>query len=933
MPTSPLAARSAGALLAVALMVTAAGCDNGRRPQIERQSSSTSLVVSQTWVNTTQGTGTDPGHRIAALQHAIDDLRKETGTGWIGRQDDATGYLAELRGGSRAGSPRQLMDDYGDALFGIGSRALRFAQPDAETVPGMVSVRARQVVGAVPVLDGSLAFTSRAAAASGVEKVTEVRGRVFPGLSVATDPRLSRDEAVAIAEEASSGRHEGPPSLVVVPTGTGTLAWEVTVLAGSGAGFQAGNYYVDAVTGDVVGVRPISAELASPTHARSEPDPGSVEVTGADPVGNELTGHGLQTDAGVELTDTTTESWDPTTRTGGVSTYDASGIANESQLPGVLVTSADTRIRDADAIAAHVYSKDVLDYYSGLGRDSWDDRGSQAVSSVHFGPSDYCNAFFSDGLDPPQMVYANPCTRPDSLTASYVDVDVTGHEMTHGVTASSAGLIYSGQSGALNESFSDYFGNVIGDLVTGTDTVALGEEVCNGITVETRFCHENPDGTRSVRYLLNGNDFDQYLRVLNPGLRLHNLGLATQDQGGVHYNSAIWNNALWSIRTQLALIDGAPGYESELARAFDRAVYGALTTRLGPTSGFVDARAAVEQVIIDSGLDPVVLRVAQEVFDANKICVGCPTVGQLAGDTVTATPQAQLHPSVSGDLVAWLDMSAGEYVGAPASLRLGGTGPSLGAGDTWDVALAGEALVVLNGPDEVVRYDSAGSSVLARGRGDLVNRGLAGSDSGAAWAPTGSSLSFVDAAGAVSTTDITGLNRDPVISVGTGGGSVAAGTKGGKVLLWKPGGAVTEVGTMSGAVASVAPYGDNLLAISCIQEEPGRSVPTCDAKLFTADGRSYEVSDSATVLGAAMSEEYAVWPEEVGKASAGVAPGGTIYPDTDLYLLSLKTGRIYDLLEEPGQQGFPSLSGNRLVWQDATFGGDDILTAELPPGL
>jgi hypothetical protein len=138
---------------------------------------------------------------------------------------------------------------------------------------------------------------------------------------------------------------------------------------------------------------------------------------------------------------------------------------------------------------------------------------------------------------------------------------------------------------------------------------------------------------------------------------------------------------------------------------------------------------------------------------------------------------------------------------------------------------------------------------------------------------------------------------------------------------------------MSGAVVSVAPYGDNLLAVSCVQEKPGKTVPTCEAKLFVADGRSFKVSDSATVLGAAMSEEYAVWPEEIGKVSAGVAPGGTNYPETDLYLLSLRTGQIYDLLPEQGQQGFPAISGRRLVWQDSTFGGDDILTAELPAGL
>ena len=36
-----------------------------------------------------------------------------------------------------------------------------------------------------------------------------------------------------------------------------------------------------------------------------------------------------------------------------------------------------------------------------------------------------------------------------------------GHELTHGVTQFTAGLEYSKQSGALNESFSDVFGSLV----------------------------------------------------------------------------------------------------------------------------------------------------------------------------------------------------------------------------------------------------------------------------------------------------------------------------------------------------------------------------------------------------------------------------------------------------------------------------------------
>ena len=44
------------------------------------------------------------------------------------------------------------------------------------------------------------------------------------------------------------------------------------------------------------------------------------------------------------------------------------------------------------------------------------------------------------------------------LTQTTAGIDVIGHELTHGVTQHEANLIYSGQSGALNESISDVFG-------------------------------------------------------------------------------------------------------------------------------------------------------------------------------------------------------------------------------------------------------------------------------------------------------------------------------------------------------------------------------------------------------------------------------------------------------------------------------------------
>ncbi len=947
-------ARTWLAPLVVALALVATGCDTGidgiDGDGPEPASKPMTLIVSETWVNNHQAEpsaggaagGSDVRARLNTLQKAIDGLRDETGTGWVGRQDDVTGYLSELSGGSWSGTPTAFMDGYGPDLFGVDSTVLRLGEPDTVTIPGIVSTRATQAVGDVPVLDASLVFVERDG------RVTGARGRVFPGLSVLTDPLIPADQAQAIAEQASAGTAQATPSLVVLPRGAGVLAWLIPVATETDVTqpLAAANYYIDATTGDILSVQRVTGEgrVALPWAASAatylhrvhlagtiaaDPDPNSVEVTGPNPIGGTLSGHGVQTNKGVVLLDTTTSSWNQQTQTGGIWTYDASRVRNSSQLPGRLVVSPDTNVRDAEAMAAHALSRAVYDFYAALGRNSWDGQGGSLVSSVHYGPSDFCNSFFTDSLRQPQMVYGNPCTTSQGQAeVTEVEIDTAGHEITHGVTSTSAGLKYTGQSGALNESFSDYFGNVIGNQVKGTDSVAIFEGGCTGYTEETIFCTRNPDGSLSLRYMQTGNDFDDYLRVLDPGYRLKLLGFSSQDQGGVHYNSAIWNNALWSIRVTLAKIDGKPGNDSPKAQAFDKVVYAALTTRLGPTSGFLDARAAVEQVIVDTGLDPVVLRTAREVFDANKICAGCPDIGELGGVTVSASPATQLHPVVSKDSVAWLDVSGdGDTFGFLASTKVGGATPSLGgSSNVAEVAFGGDALVTLDLNSEVTRYPAGGGAAVVLEQVPFeatIAAGLAGSDVGAAWVGANDTVSYVDAGGQVSRAQVTGLSGDTITGLGTGAGVVGIGTDGGKVLVWEPGGQVSQVGRLDGAVISVAAHGGNLVAV----DDSGH------VELFTADGQSFQLSGGASPFGVTMNDKYVVWAEELGALTAGVAGGDSPFPETDLYLASLATGKIYDLVPEGGQQGFPSMSGNRLVWQDAAFGGDDVLTAEIPDGL
>ena len=60
------------------------------------------------------------------------------------------------------------------------------------------------------------------------------------------------------------------------------------------------------------------------------------------------------------------------------------------------------------------------------------------------------------------------------LTRTTAGIDVIGHELTHGVTQYEANLVYSGQSGALNESISDVFGIQVKQRALGQDVDDVG---------------------------------------------------------------------------------------------------------------------------------------------------------------------------------------------------------------------------------------------------------------------------------------------------------------------------------------------------------------------------------------------------------------------------------------------------------------------------
>ena len=161
---------------------------------------------------------------------------------------------------------------------------------------------------------------------------------------------------------------------------------------------------------------------------------------------------------------------DPERGTGG--TYGAMAItnANNSSKAGEMYTNATNTwgdgkqyvrggsTTDANGQTAAVNAMwGLMNTYDALknvlGWQSLDGKNTATYIAVHVNTA-YDNAYYSDTC---RCMFIGDGSSFTSLGS----IDVIGHEMGHGVTAATSNLVYSGESGGLNESSSDIGGEVV----------------------------------------------------------------------------------------------------------------------------------------------------------------------------------------------------------------------------------------------------------------------------------------------------------------------------------------------------------------------------------------------------------------------------------------------------------------------------------------
>jgi Zn-dependent metalloprotease len=263
----------------------------------------------------------------------------------------------------------------------------------------------------------------------------------------------------------------------------------------------------------------------------------------------------------------------------GVETYNLQNGSNYGSAVDFTnsTTSWTTTGFDQGATDAHWGAERTYDYYwSQHSRNSIDGFGMKLLSYVHYN-TNFSNAFW----DGQRMTYGDGNGGSMRIFSA---LDVCGHEITHGLTDMTSGLIYQNQSGALNESFSDIFGVAIENFSRPANwNWRIGEDITSsGI---------------GLRNMSNPNSFgdpDTYLGT--------NWYSGTADNGGVHTNSGVPN--YWFY----LLVTGGTGV-NDLSKSYSiqglgmqtaaRIAFRALTVYFTSSTDFAAARIACIQAAKD----------------------------------------------------------------------------------------------------------------------------------------------------------------------------------------------------------------------------------------------------------------------------------------------------------------------------------------------
>lgn len=213
---------------------------------------------------------------------------------------------------------------------------------------------------------------------------------------------------------------------------------------------------------------------------------------------------------------------------------------------------------------------------------------------VHYGRN-YENAFW----DGSQMTFG------DGATTFYplVSLDVAAHEVSHGFTEQNSGLVYSGQSGGINEAFSDMAGEAAENYMKGSNDWLVGAQIFKGNGSLRYFEDPTRDGS-SI-----GHASDYY------------------DGIDVHHSSGVYNRAFY-------LLANTGGWNTR--KAFEVFV---LANRLywGANTSFDQGACGVTRAATDLGYSLTDVATAFTAVGVNASCGATPQPDKVLQNGIAVT--------------------------------------------------------------------------------------------------------------------------------------------------------------------------------------------------------------------------------------------------------------------------------------------------------
>ncbi len=424
--------------------------------------------------------------------------------------------------------------------------------------------------------------------------------------------------------------------------------------------------FVDAVSGEVLMYDAIIKHTSRKNVLEKELDLGKVKeeaklenlkdsLAKLDELGTLATGTAATRYSGSKSIETTLSGGDyilhDTTRGGGVRTYN---LKKSTIITNTEFTDNDNNWSAAEfdnanfdnvALDAHWGVEKTYDYFlEKHNRNSYNNTGGILRSYVHFGNA-VENAYWSGSY----MLYGDGNTTYSPLTG----LDVTAHELGHGVCSSTANLAYQRESGAMNEGLSDIWGAAVEYYAAPEkQSFLIGED----------FTKVAPGYLRSMSNPKDVGQPDTYRgdnwvpATVAEGCTTPN---DNNDQCGVHYNSGVLNH--WYY----ILVEGKTGTNdigksySVTGIGFDKAaqiVYRLETTYLTANSTYTNAKdygiQAAKEIFGDDSAEAIA---TQDAFYA----VGLGTKYNPDGaDTIAPTNPVNLTANSTTNVSTYLTWTA-----------------------------------------------------------------------------------------------------------------------------------------------------------------------------------------------------------------------------------------------------------------------------------